>query len=814
MFIFMSQKFEQLIIRKLCNIFLESGRMLKKAATLFILFSVSLSANSLGQIINISNLYQNDQNGVPSLLNQIVTVKGEVTVSTQFYLPASIQDATGGIAIYDNNFATRVTIGDLVTISGTVTQFNGLTELNPVTILEHIKKPPAIQPQVVTCHDIATEGANGIENFEGKLVRINNATVNTGAWNVSSSGTNYILSDSTGSCEIRIDKDTNIANTTAPGGVFDVIGVIAQYDVSSPYTQGYQLMPRFAEDIIWFPATKITGQPEEFNMTSTSMDIHWTTETPSNSILIYGKTTNYEIDTIYVDESVLQHNVPISGLSPGTIYHVRAGSGQGDGRIFSNDHIVITASHPSSIGKMNVYFSQSVDKTYAQSKTADNVNILQKFIQRINAAKYSIDLCFYNITLEEVAQVLVAAKQRGVKVRVICDNEAKNNDPILQIKNAGIPVIDDSYGSNTSSPAMHNKFIVIDHQDTTSFSDDWVWMGSYNLSYSATYDNAENVIEIQDQALARCYTIEFDEMWGSSTATPNSATSRFGYRKTNNTPHKFNINGIEILQYMSPSDDGLAYLLNAIGQSQSSLYFCMLIFNQSEIANAMYSKWKTIANFKVKGVLDGGDLSGTQYFNMIGTGNSPWNPPADIHLDNERNLLHHKYLIIDSDGGDGEPILVTGSYNWSRAAENSNDENFLIIKDATIANIYLQEFAERYHKAGGKEDLIITDVKTGEQNIVPDVFYLSQNYPNPFNSQTTIEVTIQEKSDIELEIFNINGQLVRAFDLGFRLPGSYKVNWDGSANSGQKITGGIYISRLKIDNHYVSTQTRKIVYLP
>lgn len=788
--------------------------MLKKVITLLILISVSLTGISLGQVIDISDLNQNDQNGVPLLFDQLVTVKGEVTVSTQFYAPAFIQDSTGGIAVYDNSFATKVTIGDLVTISGTVTQYSGLTELKTVTILEQVKKPPVIQPLVVTCHDIATDGANGVEKYEGKLVRINNVTVNTGTWTVSSSGTNYILTDSTGSCEIRIDKDTNIANTNAPGGVFDVIGAMSQYDGTTPYTQGYQLMPRFEEDIIWVPATTITGEPEESNITPYSMDISWLTETPSNSILMYGKTTNYEIDTILVDESVLQHQVSMSNLTPGTIYHVKAGSGEGDGKIFSPDHIVITASHPSSTGEMRVYFSQSVDKTYATTKTADNVNILQKFIQRINSAKHSLDLCFYGITMDEVAEVLIAARQRGVKVRLICDNEAKDNAPVVAIKNAGIPVIDDTYGSNNGSPAMHNKFIVVDHRDTTSYADDWVWTGSYNISYSATYDNAENVIEIQDQALAECYTTEFNEMWGSDTDTPNSSASRFGYRKTNNTPHKFNINEIEILQYMSPSDKGLAYLLNAIGQSQRSVYFCMLIFNQSEIADAMYAKWKTLANYKVKGVINGDDLVGTQYYNMIGSGSYPWNPPADVHLDRERNLLHHKYMIIDGDGGQEQPTLVTGSYNWSRAAENSNDENFLIIKDATIANLYLQEFAARYHKAGGTEDLVVTEVKTGEQDFVPGAFQLSQNFPNPFNNQTTIEVMIHEKSDVKLEIFNISGQLVRDFDLGFRLPGSYKVNWDGLAKSGQRITGGIYISRLKIDSEYVSAQAKKMVYLP
>ena len=56
------------------------------------------------------------------------------------------------------------------------------------------------------------------------------------------------------------------------------------------------------------------------------------------------------------------------------------------------------------------------------------------------------------------------------------------------------------------------------------------------------------------------------------------------------------------------------------------------------------------------------------------------------------NSLHHKYAIADANVSASDPILLTGSHNWSSNAENNSDENTLIIHDATIANIYLQEF--------------------------------------------------------------------------------------------------------------------------
>ena len=67
-------------------------------------------------IIPISEVRKIDANGEPVLNGQVVTIQGEVTVTTQFGITASIQDETAGVAVYDGDFATFVNIGDYVLV--------------------------------------------------------------------------------------------------------------------------------------------------------------------------------------------------------------------------------------------------------------------------------------------------------------------------------------------------------------------------------------------------------------------------------------------------------------------------------------------------------------------------------------------------------------------------------------------------------------------------------------------------------------------------------------------------------------------------
>jgi len=76
--------------------------------------------------------------------------------------------------------------------------------------------------------------------------------------------------------------------------------------------------------------------------------------------------------------------------------------------------------------------------------------------------------------------------------------------------------------------------------------------------------------------------------------------------------------------------------------------------------------------------------------------------------------------------------------------------------------------------------------------VIPTEFRLMQNYPNPFNNTTTIRYAVPEETDIQLEIFDINGRLVESLISQFHQPGFYDLKW-----SGRQASSGIYFIKLE-----------------
>ncbi len=90
--------------------------------------------------------------------------------------------------------------------------------------------------------------------------------------------------------------------------------------------------------------------------------------------------------------------------------------------------------------------------------------------------------------------------------------------------------------------------------------------------------------------------------------------------------------------------------------------------------------------------------------------------------------------------------------------------------------------------------------------LVPLEYSLSQNYPNPFNPSTNIDYQLKELSTVSLEIFNILGQKINVLvDNKLQNPGQYRVSWDGTNQSGSKVSTGIYIYRIRANN-FVSSK--------
>ena len=204
----------------------------------------------------LSEIRQNDANGVPSMLNTFVIVRGIVNVAnyvldsvslTNFY----VQDDEAGINIFRGTAPAGIVEGDCVKVAGWVGQYNGLTEImssGTGNCLASITRVGTVTPPAATV--ITLNAQTAFESFEGMLVRVNNVNIVSGSWPSAGGYANLTVTDPEGQIIVRIVRWTNIGGTPAPTGAFDVIGVLTQYDTETPYTTGYQITPRYATDII------------------------------------------------------------------------------------------------------------------------------------------------------------------------------------------------------------------------------------------------------------------------------------------------------------------------------------------------------------------------------------------------------------------------------------------------------------------------------------------------------------------------------------------------------------------------------------
>lgn len=525
--------------------------------------------------------------------------------------------------------------------------------------------------------------------------------------------------------------------------------------------------------------------PVETSIEQTHVTISFSTDKPCSAVIYYGLTPGYT-DSLFAGTPDSVHNVKISNLSPSTIYHYKVTINDSDGTNSTGDLIFATASPASSTGTIRVYFNKQVDPSVALWDTAVVTDISRKFINRIDSSKFSIDVALYSLSGsvgQEISRALISAKRRGVKIRMIVENDNVNTGAIDSLKKENIQLITDSFDSvNAGKGLMHNKFAIFDYRDTSSAADDWIWTGSWNATDQGNNSDAQNAVEIQDRTLALAYTLEFNEMWGGNSDSPDQKNSRFGNRKVDNTPHRFNVKGIPIELYFSPSDGTAIHIKDQLEKATSSVNIAMLTFTRSDLAKELVSLKNSMVKSHV--ILDNKDI-GTQFSFLQANG-------IDILLKGQalKGMLHHKYAIIDADKGSAESSVITGSYNWTNSAETVNNENTLIVHDKRIANHFFQEFKARYLEAGGTD--AITSLQKNQIELDEKPLSLSQNYPNPFNPLTTIEYGLPEDSYVDIGIYNILGQKVAELVSSYVKAGIHRITFDA-----KQLPSGVYFYTMK-----------------
>jgi phosphatidylserine/phosphatidylglycerophosphate/cardiolipin synthase-like enzyme len=146
--------------------------------------------------------------------------------------------------------------------------------------------------------------------------------------------------------------------------------------------------------------------------------------------------------------------------------------------------------------------SQQAEPTPAEVWFSPNDNCVARIRSFLAASKKTADLCVFTITDDRLTEAIIDAHQRGVRVRIITDDE-KSLDPgsdISRLTNAGIPLRMDR-----SQYHMHHKFAVVDGESLLN--------GSFNWTRGAAENNEENFVISNDPRLVKAFVEAFETLW-------------------------------------------------------------------------------------------------------------------------------------------------------------------------------------------------------------------------------------------------------------------------------------------------------------
>lgn len=401
---------------------------------------------------------------------------------------------------------------------------------------------------------------------------------------------------------------------------------------------------------------------------------------------------------------------------------------------------------------IQVYFNhretrkQTYTEPYRQiERGGDNLEAI--IIEAITAANSTIDIAVQELNLPLVAQALVKSHRSGVKIRVILDNnysrvlsslnrqevarlnqrdrlkyneffelvdldrngrldssEISQRDALAILNNAGIKIIDDTADGSKGSGLMHHKFVVIDNKTVITGSANFTLSGIFgDLKNLDTRGNVNHLLRINNSKVANLFAEEFNYMWGEGAGGINS---RFGLNKPWRSPVSISWDNTTITLQFSPTSNSKNWRLSTnglidkvISNANNSIDLALFVFSEQSIANTLQQKQQQ--GIKINGVFDSGfafryysevlDLLGvTSYYRcQAEADNNPWIQPLNtIGIPNivTGDKLHHKFALID------EQTVISGSQNWSQAANQKNDEALIVINNHTLAQHFEREF--------------------------------------------------------------------------------------------------------------------------
>ncbi|MCC3585959.1 MULTISPECIES: DUF655 domain-containing protein [unclassified Microcoleus] len=408
---------------------------------------------------------------------------------------------------------------------------------------------------------------------------------------------------------------------------------------------------------------------------------------------------------------------------------------------------------------LQVYFNQSLTSSYTepyrpQTRPGDD---LEKLIaEAVANAESTVDIAVQEFRLPGIARRLADRARAGIKVRLIVEHlynrpwsdytaqelaklpererdryseflqladtnkdgkfsaeEIKQNDALVILKDAGIPVIDDTADGSKGSGLMHHKFAVIDGKTVIVTSANFTTSDIHgDFKTAASRGNANNLLKIASPKLAQIFTQEFNIMWGDGPG--GKPDSKFGIKKPFRQVQKVRVGNATVAVQFSPTSATLPWeqsvnsLINrTLAKAKKSVNLALFVFSAQRLSNTLeLESRRGVAvralidpNFIYRPYSEGLDMMGATFMQDCGgleADNRPWKKPlttVGVPLLPMGDRLHHKFGVIDGN------TVLTGSHNWSEAANHGNDETLLAIDSPTVGAHFEREFDRLYKGA-------------------------------------------------------------------------------------------------------------------
>ncbi|BAY96659.1 hypothetical protein NIES37_05930 [Tolypothrix tenuis PCC 7101] len=454
---------------------------------------------------------------------------------------------------------------------------------------------------------------------------------------------------------------------------------------------------------------------------------------------------------------------------------------------------------------VQVYFNHSESSEFTepyrqQIRLGDNLE--QQIVDTISQAKSTVDVAVQELRLPKVAQALVDKQKAGVKVRIILENtysrpwssftpeeisqlekreqerynevrkfidinqdnqlsseEINQRDALVIVQNAKVPLIDDKADGTAGSSLMHHKFVIVDNSIVIVTSANFTLSDVFgDYSNPSSLGNANNFLKIESPELGALFTEEFNTMWGDGPG--GKPDSRFGLQKPVRSPKTITLGESKITVQFSPtsptqpwsqSTNGL--IANTLESATKYVDMALFVFSDQQLANILENRHQNKVNiraliepqFAYRSYSEGLDMMGFALAEecKYEVDNRPWkNPITTVGVPTlpKGDLLHHKFAVIDGN------TVITGSHNWSEAANNGNDETLLVIENPKVAAHYVREFARLYTKVKLGLPLTIQQKIANEAKQCPQI-----KSPTSSPSQIAPKINLNTASLEELE---------------------------------------------------------------